>query len=171
MLKFSHLELSEIKGLFKEINIQEDTEVQKKAQALLAILPESISKVDDLQDQNIIYYLAGYASRSIGKHLKCESCAALIIKDRNAPQILFDEANQDKAVDTGSFQMNDADLRKQFIKKMDRGGLCYPTDLSYIISVHSWKFFSDIEKASTQAKAIIYEAKRARHIFIRSVLC
>ena len=78
----------------------------------------------------MIYYLAGYACRSVNKVLKCEACVELIEQNQVSLKFRDDENPRAEFVK----------LKRDFLDQMSRGYF-YPTDLTFVLSLHSWRFF------------------------------
>ena len=116
------------------------------ADELLFLTQTEAENFVDVHAKNVIYYIAGYAARAIARRLPLDCCQCLLIQKKGIPSIVF-ESCYDSATPEGTKDEYDLDdIRKTFIKKMDRGGLCYPTEVLYLVSLHSWHFFTDVMK-------------------------
>ena len=84
-------------------------------------------------DDNLIYYLGGYACRSVSKVLKCEACVELIDREQNQVSLKFRDNENPRA--------EFVKLKRNFLAQMNRGGYFYPTDLTFSLSLHGWRSF------------------------------
>jgi hypothetical protein len=129
LVKFEGLNLSEVSEVFQEVEWAEKKLIEEQADTLYALLPiENMSSDFQLHDgeEGVVYYIAGYISRSIMKRTKCEDCFELLIKSLEPPEIDF--GTEDAAARSG---------KEDFLNSIDRGGLVTPSELVYIVCVHA----------------------------------
>ena len=81
--------------------------------------------------------------------LCCQSCFNLIVDKQEVPQIVFEEGIGDE--------------KQGFLKTMDRGGLFDLTDLVFVLSLHTWDFFSAVIQSKRQE--ILLESNNAKDSF------
>ena len=65
----------------------------------------------------MIYYLAGYACRSVNKVLKCEACVELIVGEQNQVSLKFRDDENPRA--------EFVKLKRDFLDQVNRGGFFY----------------------------------------------
>ena len=71
---------------------QSSEDVEEEAKELLALLGEDFEIDFNVKNENgILYYVAGFLSRSELKRLSCASCKCLFAKSSESPEIHFDE--------------------------------------------------------------------------------
>lgn len=81
-------------------------------------------KFDDLNldDRSIIFYVSGYVSKSILSATKCLSCQELLVSDEDSVPL----------------------AESEFLKSINRGGLCYPSEYLTNICSTTYKLFQGI---------------------------
>jgi hypothetical protein len=137
LVKFEGLKLTEVAEVFQEGNEAEKKKVQDEADNLYALLPvENLSSDFQLHEgeEGVVYYVAGYISRSILKRTKCEPCHELLIKSLEPPEI---EIGQEERAE-------DRKAKEDFLRSVDRGGLVTPSELVYIVCVHAIQLKEEI---------------------------
>ena len=65
--------------------------------------------------------------------LKCEACVELIVGEQNQASLKFRDNENPRA--------EFVKLKRDFLDQMNRGGYFYPTDLTFVLSLHCWRFF------------------------------
>ena len=138
LLKFSGLSMLEVKETFVEGSSNQDLAINQETSHFLEMLEHNITDFSPVQveDANIVFYVAGCYARSLSKEQKCQSCVQLLKKRDDVPDIIFD-------TETGSQHFAE---KQQFLEQVNRGGLCYPSDLTYVTCLHAWNFYHDIQK-------------------------
>ncbi len=160
LLKFSKMPL----GILKEsLEQEEDDEESSQAQFLLLALldkDELVLNCENDEDKRIMFYIAGYLARSLSKKTTCKECVALIKEDKGMTQLRVEEEDNagDRSLDAA-----------KFLEQINRGGLSYPSDLLYIISLHVWTFYSEVE-SKKEALEFLLQASQPRRIFVSSFL-
>ena len=79
LLKFSDLHLDNIKEIYEPTKRSQEDMMDKISSKILSLCQDKIECFQSTTDDNLIYYLAGYACRSVSKVLKCEACVKLIV--------------------------------------------------------------------------------------------
>jgi hypothetical protein len=104
----------------------------------------------NMDDCNVIYYIAGYIAKSVSAMHKCTSCSDhLKSSDRNILPV------------TSDAESDVSDLFHQ----LNRGGLCDPSSATYNIGVRCWCIFSSI-KSCPQISSIFLTCPNARVLFV-----
>ncbi len=137
LLKFSKLSMTEVKEAFEDGNAKQSEATQEHIERLLQIIDHDCTDFSPVQveDANIVFYVAGCYARSLCKQQKCQSCVQLLRKHDDVPNISFE---CDRDMKYGAEKQN-------FLEQVNRGGLCYPSDLTYMTCLHAWKFYHDIQ--------------------------
>ena len=130
---------SEIDAIFSEVKEMEASKDENDANDLMheitdITFEEDISISDS--EQAIIYYVAGYISRSIRKPLKCDVCC-LPLSPGESIQISFEE---------GSISVEEIEAKEEFLALMSRGGLLKPTDILFLTCIHASQLFNVLQK-------------------------
>ena len=135
------MDINEAKSAMAEAG--EEQEIVLKAE--MGELPSDLDgheltvECTDPGDQNVIFYIAGFIARSISKNFKCQDCKDLYIASDEVPALTFVEDGN------GESTKQDAVTRATFLKQVNRGGLCTPTDLVYISCIYIWNFYQTLD--------------------------
>jgi hypothetical protein len=107
----------------------------------------------NIDDSNIIFFIAGYIARSVSTLYQCSSCSHLMKNsDRN---IMFGIPETD-------------DIRALF-NQLNRGGLCDPSSIVYRICVRCWCVFSSI-KSAPKLSHLFLSSPNTRPLFVAIML-
>ena len=87
-------------------------------------------------EQAIVYYVAGYITRSLRKPIKCNACCFLLSPGESI-QISFED---------GSISKKEIEAKEEFLALMSRGGLLKPSDILYITCIHASQLFNVLQK-------------------------
>ena len=104
-------------------------------------------------DESVVYYCAGYLSRSIARAQKCDQCKDLLIN--NSPE------NNDKVA-------LDIDPNTKLFDIVSRGGLTRPSPISFSICLIIYNFFSQIN-ANQQLRSEFFKKERHMQLFVEAV--
>ena len=85
LIKYSNLDLQDLKGIFKDINTAETAAVDSEANLLLDKICTDLNANTVTEDDKAI--VSGYISRSLTKQVKCASCHKLLVKDNATPSL------------------------------------------------------------------------------------
>ena len=130
LLKFNKLDMADIKEMFSETSLAAEKQIDIEVSALIGRVNIPLRLEDiSLEDNGILFYVSGYIARSIKKSTKCSSCMELIVKDDTEPIV-----NVEDVENRGDY--------KCFFNAINRGGLCNPSDMVHITTVHAYEFFS-----------------------------
>ncbi len=64
---------------------------------------------------------------------------------------------------------SEALLKDAFLRKVDRGGLLYPTEEVYMSSLAAWSFYQEIRQ-NQDASALLFGQTSAKHIFVKCMM-
>jgi hypothetical protein len=160
LLRFSGYTLEAIQDTFEDAREEAETEVQDEADKLLKILDitKLETNVTKIEDQNIVFYVAGYCGYSVSKRLKCEECCNSLKADRDHPPLSFVPGEEDNG-----------GQKKKFVEAINRGGLFFPSDQTFLVSLFSWTFYSQIQ-TNAIAKKTLYSNCQPRQVFLCSLI-
>ena len=135
------LSLSDIQDVFDESVEENRIRIEKAAAELLRSLEtgDLIEMPTSLQDseENILFYVAGYFSRTVKNCLKCQSCKELLVGSSN-PHVTVDCENDP------SLAPAENERRISFIKMANRGGLVFPSQFMFETCVLAWNLLQKI---------------------------
>ena len=143
LVKFSKVSLGDIKEIYTEVQENKKSAIRSDGEMLLACLDSDLEQIKaDVGDEAIIFYVSGYTAFKEMKRSNCDSCVSLLAKEKEAPVICFDLEEpkiSGQEVDSASNEANSLaeDEKKNFLDKINRGGLCTPSDLVYITCLHA----------------------------------
>ncbi len=161
LVKYAGLSISEVKETFEVAEAAQDLEVQEESDKLNMILEHNVTDLTALnvEDTNIVFYIAGCFARSLCKNLKCLHCINLLKKNDDIPEMRFETADS----------LLHEERKKDFIDQINRGGLCYPSDSVFMTCLHVWKFYHDIVSQS-EAKEHMITASEPRKVFVHAFM-
>ena len=111
---------------------------------------------EELEDRNILFYVSGYFARSLTKTLSCKDCTVMVKENRAAPTLLFEDIEEDD------------DEKKRFILQIDRGGLCWPTEICYGTCLIIWNLYTAISN-NHEAKSLLVSSLNSQKVFTEIV--
>ncbi len=161
LLKFSGLSMTEVKEAFKDGSNRQTEATNTQTNELLQLLDHDCLDFSNIQveDANIIFYISGCFARSLCKEQTCDMCVKLLKKSDDVPNIIFMQEHEVQ------YQAE----RQQFIDQVNRGGLCFPTDLTYVACLHAWNFFHDIQ-SQKDAYNFLLSSTEPRKVFTQAFL-
>ncbi len=99
LVSFSGFTLGDVKEVFEEAERLDEEKLDDLSCTLLSLLDKDVITITEegLSDQNILFYLAGYAARGISKQTKCQGCLKLLSQPRKeVPPLVFMEEDKVK---------------------------------------------------------------------------
>ena len=145
LIKYCNFSMAEIKCVFKEENDLQRKEIERDANALLETVVVSFRLGVEIQeDRGILYYVSGYIARCIKKSNDCVSCTCLVVKDESTLSVSIEDVSNE----------SDRRYKKQFFDVINRGGLCKPSDVLYMTTVHAQQFFHGIFKGDSKIQTV-----------------
>lgn len=158
LVKFSHMNLRDVKKVFETITAREKENIEGAALELAATVCLTPSNhLQSLEDDNVLFYVAGYLARSLAKRTTCTSCSELVTQGKETLVPVFE--NEDN-------ESGNSD-REKFLIQVNRGGLSRPTDLLFICCVHAYGFYNEIMD-NEEAKKLILNVKHPREVFVEA---
>ena len=159
LIKFSNLNMTEIKEVFKPNTESEEAQIKVDAATLLENFDFWFSlRGASVEDKAILHYVSGYIAKSILKSESCESCRKLIVKDETTLEVSSNQIQHDENID---------EYKKRFFDVINRGGLCNPSDAIFISTVHAQDFFDQIFK-NEDVKSVFMKFKKSREVFVKA---
>ncbi len=161
LVKFSRLSMAQVKETFEDGNSNQELVLKQEKDQLLELLEHDCTDFESLQaeDANIVFYVAGCYARSLCKEQKCQSCVQLLKKNDDVPSVSFEQDENDKY----------ASEKQQFLDQVNRGGLCYPSDLTYVTCLHAWKFYHDIQ-SQKEAYQLMLSSIAPQKVFVSAFI-
>ena len=155
LVRFSKLEMKEIKSLFLEAENEKEEKLDSETLVLIDTLESDMSdpELSDA-DSNVLYFVSGYISRGLLSKLKCTYCSELIAKSKNVPEIRF----------IGECSESSLTCYSQLLNAINRGGLVTPSDMIFLATVQCWKLYSKILENS-EAKDIFLSVSNQKKVF------
>lgn len=137
LLKFSQLTMKEVGEVFskKSNDISNLSEVDIFTSLFEDPLFLTCNEEDDA---NVIFYVAGYLAKTVGKLKKCQSCLNLLFDGTQELVVKFEDLEDD--TDPSSSNI----LKERFLEQVTRGGLKKPSDLVYLSCIYIWNFYNTI---------------------------
>ena len=159
LIKFSNMNMLEIKEVFKEDNEAIRKQVQVDASAFLDGFEIQFRLgMNTLEDNAILFYVSGYIAKSIKKSPgQCPSCTELLVKDNTTLTVSIEEFENDENVER---------YKKRFFDVINRGGLCNPSDALFMVTVHAQEFFNKIFN-DEETKSSFLKLKNPRAVFTK----
>ena len=160
LLQHSKFSMAEEKRLCKNNDTQNGENIERDSAILLNALTTDYEEKIDNSDTGVIYYVAGFTSKSLMRREKCEECINLMVEERKDRPILLSEEDTEKS---------DAEKRSEasFLKMINRGGLCKPSDITFMTCVHAWHHFQQI---MSQKKSLFMSLDHPRDVFVHSFI-
>jgi len=111
-----------------------------------------LSSLKDLE--SIIFYCAGYVSRSLLKTNKCDKCKDLLVQaDKETPSVEF-------ADDCSS------STKESFLDAVNRGGLVYPSELVFLTTLFAVKLRQEIFVES-EIRSLFMQFQNPCDVFVK----
>ena len=128
---------------------------------LLSIInsDDLLNEYDDVTDKNIIFYAAGYITRSVIRELRCTDCRDICVTQNDEPKQNFYPLN---TIDQQS------PSRASRLEQVNRGGLCTPCQTVYISTLCYWNFYQTLIAKCSVIKEI-YASHNSREAYVRMV--
>ena len=100
-------------------------------------------------DKSILYYVAGFVSKSIIKHCKCTECGNVLGSKNDEILILADSLPLEC---------------KEFLDSINREGLIKPSDILYMACIGAWETYKLVMK-NIESKMEFLASKNHRSVF------
>ena len=150
MLKLAKLDLSmvDIKDMFSNAEKIRLAKVNEKVEKIISSLmsePEDIQLVPNIpsSDREALLYVSGCFSRKISQTRGCSGCSELLIETNSSG----------------------AEASPSYIQQVNRGGLTYPSELSFLSCAQAWDFYSKIISEPSLKEQLHATDVTARKVF------
>ncbi len=161
LVKYSGLTMTEVKDTFEQVSQEKKEEVIKESFRLTEIIQHDVTDVSGIpeEDANIVFYVAGCFARSLCKEQKCQECVVLLKKGDDTPTLASEK----------SLTPEMQEESQKFLEQVNRGGLCYPSDLVFVTCLHVWKYYHDIQRQK-EAFEYFFSTRESQQVFLESFL-
>ena len=164
LVKFNRLSMAEIGEIFK---VTDSSRIDEETTVLLSMLPTEQVLENPLDDgeEGIVFYIAGYISRSILKRKnihghKCDSCIKMLTGDKELSEVEFLEDHGDSALQKA---------KEDFLKSIDRGGLVEPSELVYLVCTHALQL-RDVLFKGGELQNTLLQTSCPQSVFVRVLI-
>ena len=151
--------MQDLKGIFKDINTAEIAAIDSEANLLLDKICTDLNANSVTEDDKaILLYISGYISRSLTKQVKCASCHKLLVKDNATPSLtLASDCLHDE---------NEVTAKENFLNTINRGGLCTPSEILFLLTLHAQELFNLIFE-NNSLKVQLLASANPRSVFLK----
>ncbi len=137
------LSLADIKDIFSGSEKEHEEKIEIISSQLFGFM-DTENSVDTNPaipeaDKNIIFYTSGYCGRTLSRRTQCVYCKKLLLAQENVSGI--EVVCENDSNDT----IEENDRKKAYINLINRGGLVFPSELTFMASVLVWKFYETIK--------------------------
>jgi len=155
------LSLADINDIFSESNHENDAIVKSISDQLVQGLEtdnciETNPSVPEALE-NILFYVAGYFSRTIGSKEKCQPCKKLLISEESNIEVICESDSQ--------LSLEENSRRIAYISQVNRGGLVFPSELAFSATVLAWSMYQKIKSNSTLSQVLFQPNISAQKVF------
>ena len=113
----------------------------------------------DIQEQAVLYSIAGYIAHGIMKKgIPCPSCSEMISPGKMLLELDFEMINE-------PINADEVYAREEFTRLVTRGGLIKPSDLLYVACSHVYTLF-DYIKNDEVIKQVLLSTANPRKVFV-----
>jgi hypothetical protein len=121
--------MHDVQDVFGDSNQAKRDQVTTDSENMLGLLScESIwSTTIDPKQVRIVFFIAGYVSRSAMKSTACSGCKGMLSKSNDLTHLQFEEPGTSA----------EKEAREEYVSLINRGGLVSPSDLVYVTCVRA----------------------------------
>ncbi len=161
LVKYSGLTMAEVKDTFEQVTQERKEQIIRNGFRLSEIIQHDATNISEVpeEDANIVFYVAGCFARSLCKEQKCQGCTTLLKKGEDIPNLAPEE----------SLTPEMQEQSKKFLEQVNRGGLCYPSDLVFVTCLHAWKYYHDLQNRK-EAYDFLFSTTESQQVFLESFL-
>ena len=131
-------------------NSVSETETVFTADNIMDIISEDMILPMSPADNSVVYYVAGFVSKSLMKHTKCLQCENVLGSKEHELSILIDDSLPSEC--------------KDFLNSINRGGLIKPSDIVYTACTGVWETYTSIMD-NIESKKEFMASKNHRSVF------
>jgi hypothetical protein len=161
LVKHGQVSLQEVRESFRESSDSDKIAVARDTATLICALPsDSLSSTFELEkgEEGIIFFVAGYISRSVLRTVKCDGCVTMLRKSEDAPPVEFE--------DVTDCSVREREAREAYLTMINRGGLVTPSDLVNVTCVHAVQLKNMIFD-NGDVQRVFLESGCPRHVFVQ----
>ncbi len=107
--------------------------------------------------ENILFYVSGYFSRTIGNREKCNACKKLLISDKSNVEVVCENDSQ--------LSPEENTRRIAYISEVNRGGLVFPSELVFSATVLAWDMYQKIKSNENLSQLLFQPNISAQNVF------
>ena len=152
LLKFSGISLDEIDDAIQCDSSRTDSSDDAVADSVAAAI--SCQQCPTSSDANIIFYVGGAIARSVGRSTKCHHCRLELISTDQLEPLEFDGCLDYPA--------------STFLDSINRGGLVYPSEYAFMVTVNCWRVFEEIKSSPTLKSELLHFSSQ-RTLFVKVI--
>jgi hypothetical protein len=136
-----NLSMARIKDIFSDSVLEQTEQEEKISEEIFKALDsgETIELSPPISEAvvNILFYIAGYFSRSLCHRCKCPSCKELLSpSDSFESFVVVNDTEENESLEN--------QVVSDYLSQINRGGLTVPSELAFLTCVQAWKFYSKI---------------------------
>ena len=148
LIKFSGYSIKDVQNIMSR---DDSSEIDSfLADTIMDFVSEDTVTEMTAADKSIIYYVAGFVSKSTMKHNKCTECENVLGSKNEEIVILIDDSLPPES--------------KEFLNSINRGGLIKPSDILYTACTGAWEIYTLIMD-NAESKTEFLASKNHRAIF------
>lgn len=138
--KFAKVAVTDLAKIFAEAKAEDIATLAKEAIEIVDSLSidQLSSECEDQATNSVLYYVAGFAAFSQRKSTACDACKSLLIASNDPPPAMSFE-NDDEDISE-----EERDIRAHLLDQVNRGKLCTPSDLLFLIAIYCYNFYKKI---------------------------
>ncbi len=156
------LSLSEIQDIFKPSEEENEAVIKSTSEKLFEglntgstiELPSTIPEADE----NILFYVAGYFSRTIANHLKCNDCKKILISGEKSSVNVIIENDPSLSSDENT-------KRIAYITEVNRGGLVFPSEQMFSACILLWDMYQKIKNQRSLSQLLYQPNISSQKVF------
>jgi hypothetical protein len=135
LTKVAKIKVTELVDIFSETQELKLFETASESNEIVEELDMDEISIQCLEESvnNVLFFLAGFFSRSLMQSTSCKECQAMIVSSSEAPEI-----NLDFPPDNPEAMVT----RDKLLSLVNRGGLVTPTDIIFFTSVYIYNFLN-----------------------------
>ena len=155
------LSLSEIQETFHGGQVEKQQQIERISEEIINDLKIAVDpKLTCLKnnDENSLFYVAGYFARTIKNHLKCSDCKQTLTSS-NIPDVKVICENDP------CLTAQENDSRTIFINQINRGGLVYPSEKVFSACILLWILYQKIRSSPAMTNKLFQSNISSQKLF------
>ena len=160
------LSLQEIRDILTDSTKDKKEQLENLSTQVLQILKEDdnfdLSPSVPDADVNILFYCSGGFAKSLCQKTKCTACKHLLVPPKN-------DFPNTRAIDDVE-ESSGNNPQKEYLVKVNRGGLTLPTEITFQAAVQIWSFYYKVIGKSTLKTLLHSPNVSAQRLFQHSLV-